>query len=66
MVEQANQIAVHFAGLPREEAIAGVLDHIQRFWDRRMKDHLRDYVAKDGDGLHELVAEAVKRMPIDA
>lgn len=66
MVHNANQIALYFQTFPREEAIAGVLDHIMKFWERRMKDQLIDYVAKGGTGLHELVLEAVKRMPVNA
>jgi formate dehydrogenase subunit delta len=66
MVHNANQIALYFASFPREEAIEGVLDHIMKFWERRMKDQLLDYVAKGGAGLHELVLEAVKRMPVSA
>jgi formate dehydrogenase subunit delta len=64
MIHKANQIALHFAGFPREEAIEGVRDHIQKFWEHRMKDQLIDYVGHGGGGLHELVLEAVKRMPI--
>jgi formate dehydrogenase subunit delta len=65
MVNQANQIASYFAGFPREEAIAGVQEHIRKFWEPRMKDQLIDYIAKDGKGLHELVLEAVKRMEVN-
>jgi formate dehydrogenase subunit delta len=66
MIHKANQIALYFAGFPREEAIAGILDHIRRFWEGPMKDQLIDYVAHGGAGLDELVLEAVKRMPVDA
>jgi formate dehydrogenase subunit delta len=66
MVHNANQIALYFASFPPEEAVAGVLNHIQKFWERRMKDQLLDYVAHGGAGLHELVLEAVKRMPVAA
>jgi formate dehydrogenase subunit delta len=66
MVHNANQIALYFASFPREDAIEGVRDHIQKFWERRMKDQLIDYIAHGGAGLHELVLEAVKRMPVAA
>ena len=66
MVHNANQIALYFASFPREGAIEGVRDHIQKFWERRMKDQLNDYIAHGGAGLHELVLEAVKRMPVAA
>jgi formate dehydrogenase subunit delta len=62
MIHNANQIALYFASFPREEAIAGVTDHIQKFWERRMRQQIRDYTAGGGAGLHELVLEAVKRL----
>jgi formate dehydrogenase subunit delta len=66
MIDQANQIALQFAGFSHEDAVEGVRDHIRRFWERRMRDQLIDYVAQGGDGLSELVIEAVKRMEISA
>jgi formate dehydrogenase subunit delta len=62
MVHNANQIALYFASFPRDEAIAGVTDHIQKFWERRMKQQIREYTTNGGAGLHELVLEAVKRL----
>ena len=62
MVHNANQIALFFASYPREEAIAGVTDHLKKFWERRLKDQIVQYVAQGGNGLHELALEAVKRL----
>ena len=62
MVHMANQIALYFAAYPHEEAVAGVTDHIQKFWERRMRKQLLDYASHGGSGLHELVQEAIKRL----
>lgn len=62
MVHMANQIALYFASYPKEEAVAGVADHLQKFWERRMKQQIIQYIAQGGNGLHELVVEAVKRL----
>ncbi len=62
MVRSANQIAVFFSSYPREEAIAGVTDHLKKFWERRMKDQIVEYVAQGGSGLSDLALEAVKRL----
>ena len=62
MVHDANQIALFFASYPREEAIAGVTDHIKKYWERRMRDQIMQYVAHGGGGLHDLAVEAVKRL----
>jgi formate dehydrogenase subunit delta len=56
----ANQIALYYAGYPREEGIAGVKSHIERFWERRMRVQLAAHIADGGSGLHELVLEAAK------
>jgi formate dehydrogenase subunit delta len=62
MVHMANQIALFFSSYPHEQAVAGVADHLAKFWERRMKDQIAAYVAEGGEGLHELVPEAVKRL----
>jgi formate dehydrogenase subunit delta len=62
MVHSANQIAQFFASYPHEEAVAGVTDHIQKFWERRMRQQLQDYIGQGGGGLHELALEAAKRL----
>ena len=62
MVHNANQIALFFASYPREEAIAGVTEHFKKFWERRMRDQIGQYVAHGGSGLHDLALEAVKRL----
>src|ERR1700683_1746902 len=63
MVHRANQIALFFAAYPHDEAVAGVLDHFKRFWERRMRDQIIAYVENGGQGLNELAMEADKRMP---
>jgi formate dehydrogenase subunit delta len=62
MVHSANQIALFFAGYPHEQAVAGVADHFRKFWERRMRDQIKQYVAQGGGGLHELAQEAVQRL----
>jgi NADH-dependent formate dehydrogenase delta subunit FdsD/2Fe-2S thioredoxin-like protein len=67
MIQNANQIALNFQNFPREEAIEGVRDHIERFWEPGLKEQLIAHVSRDGgSGLHDLVIEAVKRMPLPA
>jgi hypothetical protein len=52
MVHNANQIALFFA---HDEAVAGVVSHFKRFWERRMMHQIQKYVAEGGTGLHQLV-----------
>lgn len=38
LIDMANQIGAFFASLPdRDEALAGIADHIRRFWEPRMR-----------------------------
>ncbi len=62
MVHMANQIAQFFSSYPREEAFAGVTDHLKKFWEKRMLQQLHGYVAQGGSGLDPLVLEAEKRL----
>jgi formate dehydrogenase subunit delta len=59
MVHLVNQIALFFQAYPHDEAVAGVADHVKRFWPPRMRAQLIDYAASGGAGLHALVPEAV-------
>jgi formate dehydrogenase subunit delta len=62
MIHMANQIALFFASYPRDEAVAGVADHLKKFWEPRMRRQIIQYVAQGGGGLHELALKAVKQL----
>jgi formate dehydrogenase subunit delta len=36
----ANQIGKFFAHQPHEKAVAAIADHIQKFWDPRMRSEI--------------------------
>src|SRR5918994_4736204 len=58
LVRMANQIAAFFHSKPREEGIAGVAEHINKFWEPRMRRHLFEIIDAGGEGLLPLVLEA--------
>ncbi len=62
MIHNANQIALFWASYPHDEALAGVLSHLKRYWEPRMRSQIRDYVAHGGAGLHALALEAVRQL----
>jgi formate dehydrogenase subunit delta len=62
MVHKANSIAQFFSAYPREEAIGSVAEHIEHFWEPRMRRQLLEYSNRGGAGLHELVALAIQRL----
>jgi formate dehydrogenase subunit delta len=61
----ANDIGNFFrAETDRTVALAGVSNHINKFWTRRMRQRLLDYVAQGGNELDELPLEAVKQVVV--
>ncbi|MCT8267769.1 MULTISPECIES: formate dehydrogenase subunit delta [Afifella] len=54
----ANQIATFFKSRPDHEAAAGVADHINSFWEPRMRAKLFEILDAGGTGLDPLVVEA--------
>lgn len=62
MVHMVNQIALNFGAYPREDAINRTANHLQMFWERRMKDQLFAYVDGGGAGLNEIALEAAGKL----
>ena len=64
LVKMANDIGHFFGAEPeREDAIAGIANHIAKFWTKRMRDKLTAQIKRDGDaGLDELPREALRRL----
>lgn len=63
LVEMANDIGNYFNSEPvREEAINGILNHLERFWEDRMQRQIVDYLDDGGEELSPLVKEAVTRL----
>ena len=58
LVYMADQIATFFMSKPHDEAIEGFADHINKFWDPRMRGQLLAIIAEGGEGLKPLVLEA--------
>ena len=58
MVRMANQIASFFKGYGHDEALKEAANHINNYWDPRMRAHLFVHLAKGGEGLDPLVIEA--------
>ena len=58
LVRMANQIATFFHSKPRDEGIAGVAEHINKFWEPRMRRQLFAIIEHGDSGLSPLVLEA--------
>lgn len=59
LVYMANQIATFFSSQPHAAAVAGTRDHIQKFWDPRMRAGIAEHIAHGGEGLSPIAREAL-------
>jgi formate dehydrogenase subunit delta len=61
LIRMANQIGSFFESMPdREEAMHGIANHIQKFWDPRMrKAFLASVDAQDDKEISDIVRQAV-------
>ncbi|SDJ41258.1 formate dehydrogenase subunit delta [Salipiger marinus] len=59
MVMMANQIATFFATQPGTDGAERVADHLNDFWEPRMRVQLLDHAGAGGAGLHPLVMQAM-------
>jgi formate dehydrogenase subunit delta len=62
LVYMANQIADFFVSQPKEEAADGFADHINKFWDPRMRKQFFEILDAGGEGLRPLVLEAAPQI----
>jgi formate dehydrogenase subunit delta len=55
----ANQIGRFFATEDAPTAVAGIVDHLHKFWDPRMRREIVAHLEAGGEGLDGPVREAV-------
>ena len=58
LIYQANQIARFFRSKPHAEGVAGVAEHINKFWEPRIRRQFFELVDAGGKGFDSLVLEA--------
>jgi formate dehydrogenase subunit delta len=59
LVDLANQIGKVFASEGDAQALAGIVDHLQRHWNPRMRAMIIGHLARGGQGLDPVVRNAV-------
>lgn len=59
LIYMANQIAAFFAAQGRDKAIAGVADHLKRYWEPHMRERLLQLAPVHGAELNPHVREAL-------
>ncbi len=67
LAQMANQIGAFFESQgTHEQAVAGIADHLRRFWEARMLRALGAHVVAGGADLSPSVLEAVHRLGLAA
>ena len=59
LVYMANQIGKFFESQGHDQEVAGVADHIHKFWDPRMRKAIFAHLDAGGAGLDPNVREAI-------
>lgn len=62
IVRMANQIATFFESQKESEAAAGVANHINKFWEPRMRREFFARIDAGGEGFRPLVIEAARQI----
>ena len=62
LVRMANQIADNFNTGDPSSAVAGVTDHLTRFWTLDMKKQIIAHLKEGATGLNEIAEEAVREL----
>jgi formate dehydrogenase subunit delta len=62
LIYMANQIGSFFKSQGSGKAVPGITDHIQKFWDPRMRSAILAHLAAGGAGLDPDVRDALKAL----
>ncbi|WP_442579435.1 formate dehydrogenase subunit delta [Mesorhizobium sp. ASY16-5R] len=62
IVRMANQIGTFFLSKPHDEGVAGTAEHINKFWEPRMRRHFFEVYDAGGEGLLPIVKEAAAKI----
>ena len=62
LVTMANQIGQFFARQGEERAVAGIADHLRKFWDPRMRTQIYAHLEAGGQGLDGIVLKTIKHL----
>ncbi|WP_333681770.1 formate dehydrogenase subunit delta [Dyella sp.] len=63
LVAMVNDIGHYFAAEPDEAlGVAGIADHLKRFWEPGMRKQIVAHLAAGGEGLEPLAKKGVQRL----
>lgn len=65
LIKMANNIGAFFRSEPdRKLAVQGIEQHLQKFWEPRMRREIINYLQQGGSELMDIVAEAVWNLSV--
>lgn len=59
LIYMANQIGSFFNSQGHDHAVAGIAEHIKKFWDPRMRKKIFEHLDAGGEGLQPNVKDAL-------
>ena len=62
LIYMANQIGKFFQNQGHDKAVAGIAQHIRKFWDPRMRKGIFAHLDAGGAGLDPNVREAIETL----
>jgi formate dehydrogenase subunit delta len=62
LIYMANQIGKFFVSQGPDRAVAGIADHLEKFWDPRMRSAILAHLDGGGQGLDPSVRQAVEKI----
>jgi formate dehydrogenase subunit delta len=62
LIYMANQIGKFFQSQGHDKAVAGITEHIRKFWDPRMRSAITAHLEAGGAGLDPDVRSAVETL----
>ncbi len=62
LVRMANQIGTFFASQREEIRVPGIAEHIQKFWEPRMRNQIFAHLDAGGEGIDPTVKAALETL----
>ena len=62
LVYVANQVATFFKSQPGDKAAAATLNHLERYWEPRMRHEFLAHLAAGGAGMSPVTRQAAEMM----
>ena len=65
LIYMANQIGKFFTPQGHDKAVAGIANHLTKFWGPSMRKKIVHHLDQGGEGLDPLVREAVQTLRVN-